>query len=234
MKIVVIVMTMCCIAYIGGSQLLASPIYEDSLVKYWEFDEGSGDVLGDSAGDNDGTLENNPVWATGQYDGALSFNGVNEYVNIPYSESLNFGQTSSFTIFTWATVDNINNYRSIIAHTDAAYRGWNLMIMSSQDPNRPSALSLLLTNTNNGNDLIATSPSHAVSAGNTYHMVATYSGNSDVSGVTLYLNGIEQTVSAVRNVLTGDIQTNSDTLIGYHNYNGGSYPYDGILDGMAV
>jgi hypothetical protein len=50
------------------------------LFSHWTFDEGSGKIAYDSAGSNDGTLVNGPVWTTGRIGGALSFDGTNDYV----------------------------------------------------------------------------------------------------------------------------------------------------------
>jgi hypothetical protein len=44
-------------------------------------DEGTGTIAYDSVGDSDGQLMNGPMWTTGQIDGALSFDGVNDYVD---------------------------------------------------------------------------------------------------------------------------------------------------------
>jgi hypothetical protein len=64
------------------------------LVAAYAFDEGSGTTVADVSGNGDnGTLKNGPVWTTGKYDSALSFDGVNDYVAIPNSSSLNISST---------------------------------------------------------------------------------------------------------------------------------------------
>jgi hypothetical protein len=58
------------------------------LVAYWTFDEGSGNIVYDSSGnDNNGTI-NGAEWDTGKYGPALRFNGQDNYVEVPTSESL--------------------------------------------------------------------------------------------------------------------------------------------------
>ena len=49
------------------------------FVSYWKFDEGSGTTAGDSVGVYNGTIYG-ATWATGKIGGALSFDGVNDYV----------------------------------------------------------------------------------------------------------------------------------------------------------
>jgi len=51
-------------------------------VAHWKFDETVGSVAADASGNGyTGTLVNGPVWSTGKLDGALSFDGVNDYVS---------------------------------------------------------------------------------------------------------------------------------------------------------
>lgn len=52
----------------------------NALVAHWKFDEGAGTIAYDSAGDNDGTIYG-AVWTTGKIDGALLFDGTNDYID---------------------------------------------------------------------------------------------------------------------------------------------------------
>jgi hypothetical protein len=52
----------------------------EGLVAHWKFDDGSGGTATDSAGTNNGTLNGGPTWTAGRIDGALSFDGVDDYV----------------------------------------------------------------------------------------------------------------------------------------------------------
>ena len=54
---------------------------DKSLVGYWPFDEGSGNIAYDLSGNNNhGTLYNGPQWVDGKVGKALSFDGVDDYV----------------------------------------------------------------------------------------------------------------------------------------------------------
>jgi len=81
--------------------LLSEHLFEDyRLVAHWALDETEGDIAYDSAGDNPGILNGNPIWqpAGGLYDGALEFDGNDDYVSTPFV--LNPGK-ESFSVFTW-------------------------------------------------------------------------------------------------------------------------------------
>ena len=70
------------------------------LVGYWPFQEGMGAVTRDFSGnDNSGSLVNGPAWSVGKLGYGLSFNGVDQYVEIPHSDSLNI--TKELTVSTW-------------------------------------------------------------------------------------------------------------------------------------
>ncbi|NQU82538.1 MAG: prepilin-type N-terminal cleavage/methylation domain-containing protein [Parcubacteria group bacterium] len=61
-----------------------------SMIGAWSFDDGSGTVARDGWTDqNDGTLKNGPTWTEGIVNGALNFDGSNDYVNIPNDSILN-------------------------------------------------------------------------------------------------------------------------------------------------
>jgi hypothetical protein len=69
-------------------------------VAYWKFDGGQGSTVYDSAGKNNGTIRG-AEWTAGRFNNALSFDGVDDYVEVPDDSSLRFMQSSSFTISAW-------------------------------------------------------------------------------------------------------------------------------------
>jgi hypothetical protein len=72
----------------------------DGVVGSWHFDEGSGTIAYDSSGNNNnGTLYNSPSWVDGKFGKALSFDGVDDYVEIPDAPSLQI--TNAITISAW-------------------------------------------------------------------------------------------------------------------------------------
>ncbi len=60
-----------------------SAIYSsEGLVAHWKFDDGSGNTATDSAGINHGTLYGDPTWTAGRINGALNFDGAEDYVSV--------------------------------------------------------------------------------------------------------------------------------------------------------
>ncbi len=93
------------------------------------FDDASGITAKDSAtadGVQNGTLINAPIWTIGKVGGAIFLNGINQYIGVPDSASVDL--TSPFTLAAWvkpAVV--ITNFRSIIVknYTYFLYAGSN-------------------------------------------------------------------------------------------------------------
>jgi len=72
------------------------------LVSHWKFDEGSGDTAFDSADGNHGTIYG-AQWTTGVFNGALSFDGYQDYVYVGHKDNL---ESQTLTLSFWAQIDN--------------------------------------------------------------------------------------------------------------------------------
>jgi hypothetical protein len=78
----------------------------EGLISHWRFDEGSGAIAYDSAGTNDGTIYG-ADWTTGQVGGALSFDGVDDYVEVIDSDD-SLDIEDNITITAWVKLDYFN------------------------------------------------------------------------------------------------------------------------------
>ncbi len=68
------------------------------LAAHWTFDDGGGTTALDSSGNGlDGTLQADPQWVAGHLQGALQFDGVDDYVTAPHIPFDN----QTFTIAMW-------------------------------------------------------------------------------------------------------------------------------------
>ena len=75
-------------------------LIDPRLAAHWPLDETEGDFAYDSIGENVGTLHGEPLWQPedGMVDGALEFDGINDYISTPFV--LN-PEIEPFSIFVW-------------------------------------------------------------------------------------------------------------------------------------
>ena len=84
--------------------VLAEHLFEEvndpTLVAHWAFDEAEGDIAYDSAGVNDGILNDVPTWqpTSGMIDGALELDGIDDYVSTEFVLNPADG---TFSVFAW-------------------------------------------------------------------------------------------------------------------------------------
>jgi len=75
------------------------------LVGWWKFDDGSGTTAVDSSGNgNDATVYGDPQWVAGWINGALEFDGVDDYVDLPIGSMI--GSLTNCTFLIWADFSN--------------------------------------------------------------------------------------------------------------------------------
>jgi hypothetical protein len=66
---------------------------------YWQFEEGGGDIVRDSTGNRDGTVHG-AQWTIGRVGGGLAFDGIDDYVALPYNDPV-WLPRGDFTIAFW-------------------------------------------------------------------------------------------------------------------------------------
>lgn len=104
------------------------------LVLQYHMDDGSGTITIDSSGNNNtGTLlpvGSVPTWSSGKYNGGLSFDGINNYVNGGISPVLHTTTGSALTILGWvkSTKNDATIAQGIIgkANLNGSECGWFL------------------------------------------------------------------------------------------------------------
>ena len=145
----------------------------------------------------------NPNWHN-----ALDFNGSSDYIDV--GNVLNFERTDAFSISAWCYFDGTGTM-SIFSKLEntAPFRGYSLFQSST------SVLNFYLTNNNLPSNRIAVYanlPSPTTSAWK--HVVVTYDGSSNASGVNFYVNGsiLSKTISI--DTLSATIITSTNANIG--------------------
>ncbi|MFH1724081.1 MAG: LamG-like jellyroll fold domain-containing protein [Elusimicrobiota bacterium] len=195
-----------------------NPHAPPGLVSYWAFEEGEGAAAGDSYGANPGALLNGPVWTTGLVGGALSFDGVNDHVEIPHSPSLD---VDDITIELWARLDAIppsSNRKLVIRDSGSEARIWQLAVAA------PGKLQFIASTSGAWDIQILTG--NKISPDEWYHIVATF---DTANGAKVWVNGADW---GSDNTFTGPLVKGiCDIEIGAY---GGRWAIDGVLDEVAI
>ncbi|KXK30711.1 MAG: hypothetical protein UZ01_01223 [Candidatus Brocadia sinica] len=161
-------------------------VFTDGMVSYYKFDEGNGTIALDSSiYGNNGTI-NGATWTTGKSEGALSFDGIDDFVSVP---RMNHDEISIAAWFYKNAKDAMN-----IDGVFGGYR-WNSDVQLQEgfdvrfnkaDPNKLQFI--LVTQDGNGNRTQKTAIKDLVnSVGSWYHVVGTY--NKATGKQKLYVNG---------------------------------------------
>lgn len=91
-------------------------------IAHWRFDETTGTTAYDSAGNNNGTV-NGASWdeTGGQIEGALDFDGSDDYVEVADDDVFDFASSADFSIAFWfqASLSN-NSGKYFIGHNDGS------------------------------------------------------------------------------------------------------------------
>ncbi len=85
------------------------------LAAYWKFDDGSGTIAMDSSGNGNTGILHGATWTnSGRVNGALHFNGINSWVEVPDSDSVDLSK--NFTVACWIYPDvHAGNYNMLVS-----------------------------------------------------------------------------------------------------------------------
>lgn len=89
----------------------AQYLTDDYTMGLWHFNEGTGTTASDSSGYNNHGTIHGATWDEGRFGKALSFDGVDDYVEVPDSEKLDL---TEFTIEAWIYVKVLKKYNAIV------------------------------------------------------------------------------------------------------------------------
>ena len=82
-------------------RITGNVVVSDGLVGYWNFDN---DVNDDSGNKNHGVINGNPQYVSGMMNQALKFDGIDDFVDVPFSLDLNLPDSGG-AISLWMNVD---------------------------------------------------------------------------------------------------------------------------------
>jgi hypothetical protein len=88
-----------------GQPIVLGPEFVRAWVAYWSFNEGAGTEVQDAtAHGHRGQLRNGPTWAPGRVGRALRFDGLDDYVWVPYHPD--FDLPGGFSLVLWVYLES--------------------------------------------------------------------------------------------------------------------------------
>ena len=155
--------------------------------------------------------------------GSIVFNGTNDYVEI--QNQIQFDQTDPFTLSSWVNSPNVSN-ELIINNENILYTGYrlNINVNANIEIGLRSSIS----------DDIAIETLNSINAGTWYHIVGTYDGHSNVSGMKIYINGVEEDTNTISNTLTSSTLSNQKTLLGIRKSSSPPDPLRGNIANVQI
>jgi len=195
-------------------------------VGYWKFDEGEGQTVFDSTeNNNDGTLGSttaadaaDPIWIQGKYGSALSFDGVNDYVNLGTPSTISF-TTEDFTVEYWFYTNTLVGYQTPVGRAVESANGWDIEIRDNGNIWFKTYTAGAYQSTEAGAGTIA--------AKTWYHLSFVRQG----SKATIYKNGIS--IKTGTSHPTSLLPSTNKLLIGA-GYAGNQYLMNGLIDDVRI
>ena len=168
---------------------------------------------------------------------SMTFNGVDEFLNI--GNSVSFNHDTPFTISLWVEVDEVAGYKQIYSKVDSSISGGRgvEVLLYTNSGSGINILYIYLYSTNSGSSStrkrIVANAGAIINHDVQYHVAITYDGSGLGSGIKVYRNGIAQTVTVTQdNLQSGDITNSVDAHIGASNTP--SRFFNGEIDEFAL
>lgn len=175
------------------------------LVGYWKFDEGQGQIAKDSSGNgNDGILKNSPAWVNDKIGKALSFDGIDNYIDVGNVFN-NF-----YSVTTWIYLDNIVGSKPIV----------NNPIQFKVIDNK------LRVQWHDGTNWRAVDSAETLNSNTWYHVALVHDGTT----ARFYKNGIKDTAIATISNYSG---YTPGTVIGRDGTTGAE-KFKGLIDEVRI
>jgi hypothetical protein len=210
------------IQYLGGRRIQG--LSDNALVAHLKFN----DNVTDSAGSNNGTVTGTTTYVTGKVGNAFSLDG-SSYITLANESNFDFERTDPFSIAFWVNMGN-NTNKMLMCKGDDPYSAGTtsgISIWTQAD--------YLDVNINaSASQFIRVRTAIASIEDSTWHHVTVaYDGSSAASGLTIYYDGVSQSLSTVSDTLTSSsILNDYPFLIG--DSGAGSRDWTGKLDDLRI
>ncbi|MBI4385265.1 LamG domain-containing protein [Candidatus Parcubacteria bacterium] len=210
------------VSYVTSKEIVTKAPPAQGLVGWWPFDSAFvTDKIYDRAGrGNHGYFvggATSTAKVTGKLGKALSFDGVNDYVNIP-----TISVPSSITVSAWVFSTNFDQSGMIVMKKPVNVQ-WALFLETNDAVSQG-----IKWRGNNAVGDEACATASFPSNNQWHHIVATQTGTT----CNIYLDGALVKTATVSAIANGTTPGTNDILIS--TYDGSSYPFNGKIDDVRI
>jgi hypothetical protein len=217
----------------ASSQENVAGVWDSNFMMVQHLSETSGTHYDSTANDNDGTVSGAVQGVSGKIDGADDFDGTNDEVSIPHSNTLT-GFTGAMTVSVWVRLDDVNSRQTMLNkyNTTNNQRGWALDYTINQPSAGQNACGLIVSS--NGVTYESFFAPYTASAGQWVHVAAVWTPNQ--TSIPFYINGVQISGNGTQGVTVPSIFNNTLESL----YFGRSYPttperyLDGTIDEVQL
>lgn len=196
----------------------------DNLLSFWNLNELTGTTSYDSIGNVDG-VNTNTFHANGKIgNGAGFYASTNDSAYIDFGTTYNFEKDESFSISMWFKKDNSTLNGTLISNLDSTGKGYAIYFNNS---NSNLAISL---RTDAFNYTIGYNNCCANTDWN--HIVFTYDGSGDKTGIKLYANGENKPLTFFAPNMGASIVSTSSLRLGLQEV--ASMMFNGVIDEVGI
>ncbi|MFC1788220.1 LamG-like jellyroll fold domain-containing protein, partial [Patescibacteria group bacterium] len=213
-----------------------NPDAPSGLVSYWGMEEGTGAVIADSLNGNPGILVNGLLWTTGQLGNALTFDGIDDFVDLS-SRVTEFNSAAPKTFSTWVKTTNDNPQTVYFVGDKSANDNTRIILGNNVTSSLVDEMITLVSAKDSVSQYIrgyTTADRSELYDGTWHYLVVTWSGTE----LEIYLDGNSKTVSGSSGVNPGVYgeHTDADTVMlgAKHTNNALSSFLNGSMDDSAV
>jgi len=210
----------------------ANLVQSTGPIAHWKLDESSGTTAVDSEGGHDGALSNGPVWTSGQDNGALEFDGVNDYVDLTSDAELDDVFLGGATVMAWIrpTSWGESDHGRILdksSQTAGDRDGW-MIAVNGDNPSVEIAQGF------DGNRGYWRGQAGTLSLNEWTHVAFVYDASSDANDPIIYLNGVALS-SMVEVSPSGTIRSDASISLRMGNHaQSTSRTFDGKIDDVRI
>ena len=201
-------------------------------IAHWKLDETSGITAVDSEGGHHGTLTNGPTWDSGNIDGALAFDGTDDYVDLTSDAALDDVFLGGATVTAWIYLDGWgeNAYGRVLDKSSAVSDNRDGWMIGTDGGNQSIAFAQGFSSIRG----FWRPQNNTVNLNEWVHYAIVYDASSEANDPVIYINGVAQT-SLVKIAPSGTICSDADIALRMGNHaQDTSRSFDGKLDDVRI